>query len=135
MPVTTPSVKPLLAALLVGAASALAPAGAAAGAPETARQAADLAHMAEGNYFGAVISDARGSSQSDVRITVTRIGPNRVRIASDYPRLPAFEARLTRAMDTVQNADGDEVFLLDLAQNPHSLHVTVDDASWAGTRE
>jgi hypothetical protein len=135
MPVTARSVKPLLAALLVGAASALAPAAGASGAPEAGRAPTDLAHMAEGNYFGAVISDARGSSQSDVRITVTRIGPNRVRIASDYPRLPAFEARLTRAMDTIQNVDGDEVFLLDLAQDPHSLHVTVDDASWAGTRE
>ena len=124
------------AALLAGAGAAATPGVAlAAGAPEPARARTDLAHMAEGNYFGAVISDARGSSQSDVRITVTRIGPNRVRIASDYSRLPPFEARLTRAMDTIQNADGDEVFLLDLARSPHSLHVTVDDASWAGTRE
>lgn len=125
----------LIAALLAAAAAATTAGSVSAAAPEPARQATDLAHMAEGNYFGAVISDARGSSQSDVRITVTRIGPNRVRIASDYPRLPAFEARLTRAMDTIQNADGDEVFLLDLAQNPHSLHITVDDASWHGARD
>lgn len=127
--------RPTLAAIFLAAAAALAAGAAAAPAPEPARAATDLAHMAEGSYFGDVVSDARGSSRSGVRITVTRIGPDRVRIAADYPRLPAFEAALTRAMDTIQNADGDEVFLLDLAQSPHSLHVTVDDAAWHGARE
>lgn len=95
----------------------------------------DLADVAQGSYFGDVISDARGSSRSDVRITVAKIGPNRVRISADYPRLRTFEASLTRAMDTIQNRGGDEVFLLDLSRSPHSLHVTVDDASWAGARQ
>lgn len=95
----------------------------------------DLADIAQGSYFGDVISDARGSSRSDVRITVEKIGPNRVRISADYPRLRTFEASLTRAMDTIQNRGGDEVFLLDLSRSPHSLHVTVDDASWAGARQ
>ncbi len=93
------------------------------------------ADIAAGNYFGEIISDTRGSSRSGVRITVTKIGPNRIRISADYPRLPSFEAGLTRAMDTIQNASGDQVFLLDLSNNPPSLHVTVDDASWAGTRQ
>lgn len=96
---------------------------------------ADLADAAQGTYFGDVISDARGSSRSNVRVTVTKIGPNRVRITSDYRRLPPFEARLTRAMDTIQNVGGLEVFLLDGSRSPASLHITVDDASWAGTRE
>jgi hypothetical protein len=125
----------VLAALVAGTAAAMAAAPPGETPTPGVRARTDLADMVAGSYFGAVVSDARGSSQSDVRITVTRIGPNRVRIAADYPRLPAFEARLTRAMDTIQNADGDEVFLLDLAQNPHSLHVTVDDASWHGARE
>ena len=103
-------------------------------AQDRAQSRRDLADIAEGVYSGDVISDARGSSRSDVRITVTRIGANRVRIAADYARLPAFEASLTRAMDTIQNASGDEVFLLDLSRSPASLHVTVDDASWAGIR-
>lgn len=119
------------AALGIVAAAAVAPSATAQNRP--ARQ--DLADIAQGAYFGDVISDARGSSRSDVRITVTKIGPNRVRIASDYPRLPTFEANLMRAMDTIQNRGGDEVFLLDLSRSPHSLHVTVDDASWAGARQ
>ena len=95
----------------------------------------DLADIAAGTYAGDVISDARGASRSGVRITVVKIAPNRVRISADYPRLPSFEAGLTRAMDTIQNASGDQVFLLDLSLTPNSLHLTVDDASWAGTRE
>ena len=64
----------------------------------------DLADIAAGSYFGEVTSDARGSSHSDVRVTVARIGPNRVRVTADYARLPAFTAPLTRAMSTIQNA-------------------------------
>ncbi|HEX8640678.1 MAG TPA: hypothetical protein VF704_05930 [Allosphingosinicella sp.] len=135
MKLAAPIPKRLLAACLAGATTAAFAASGAAAAPEAARAPTDLAHMAEGAYAGDVVSDARGSSRSGVRITVTRIGPNRVRVAADYSRLPAFEANLTRAMDTIQNADGDEVFLLDLAQSPHSLHVTVDDASWHGARD
>ena len=96
---------------------------------------ADLADQAQGSYFGDVISDARGSSRSDVRITVTRIGPNKVRVAADYARLPAFEARLSRYLQTIQNVGGNQVFLLDLSKTPASLDVTVDDASWSGTRD
>jgi hypothetical protein len=54
---------------------------------------------------------------------------------SDHPRLPAFTARLTRAMDTLQNVDGQAVFLLDLSKTPRTLAVTVDDASWAGSKQ
>ena len=104
-------------------------------APLARAERPDLGHVAAGSYSGDVISDARGSSRSNVRITVTRTGPNRVRITSDYRRLPAFAATLTQAMQTIQNASGDEVFLLDLSRTPHTLHVTVDDASWAGTRD
>lgn len=106
-----------------------------AAAAQADRVGRDLADIAQGRYFGAVVSDARGSSQSDVRITVTKIGPNRVRISADYPRLPAFEAALTRAMETIQNRGGDALFLLDLSKHPNALSVTVDDASWAGERE
>jgi hypothetical protein len=95
----------------------------------------DLADTAQGSYYGDVISDARGSSRSDVRITVTKVGPNKVRISSDYARLPAFTASLTRAMDTVQNVSGAEIFLLDLSKTPRTLNLTVADASWYGTKE
>ena len=96
---------------------------------------ADLADLAQGRYSGDVISDARGSSQSGVHLVVTKIGPNQVEISSDYKRLPVFRASLTRAMQTIQNEGGNEVFLLVLARSPHRLDVTVDDASWSGSRD
>ncbi len=124
------------AILAIGAAALLVPPAAAQRTGGTARAVrADLADMAAGAYAGDVISDARGSSRSGVRVIVTKIGPNQVRVAADYARLPAFTARLTRAMDTIQNASGDQVFLLDLSKSPRTLMVTVDDASWAGARE
>ena len=96
----------------------------------------DLADIAEGSYFGDVISDARGSSRSDVRVIVTKIGPNKVRVTADYARLPTFTAPLERAMSTIQKAGpGSQVFLLDLAKTPRSLDITVDDASWSGHKE
>jgi hypothetical protein len=120
---------PLAAALLLPAAAPAAP-GRTAPIPRP-----DLADVAQGRYFGDVISDARGASRSDVRIDVAKIGPNKVRVTSDYPRLPAFTTSLTRAMSTIQNAGGAEVFLLDTSKSPPSLMVTVADASWAGTKQ
>jgi hypothetical protein len=93
----------------------------------------DLADYAKGEYDGDVISDSQGSSHSGVHITVTKIAPSTVKVSSDYPRLPTFTAKLTRAMQTIQNAGGSEVFLLDLNKVPHSLDVTAGGASWSGT--
>lgn len=107
-----------------------------AGNPETKRRL-DLADTAAGVYFGDVISDSRGASQSGVTITVERTARNTVRVTSSYPRLPAFTTRLTRAMNTIQHTGGDAsiVFLLDLSKNPRHLDVTVDDASWSGDKQ
>ena len=99
----------------------------------------DLADTAAGTYFGNVMSDARGSGQSDVTITVTKTGPNTVSVSSSYARLPSFTTRLTRAMETIQQTGQTDprlmVFLLDLSKTPHNLHVTIDDAAWSGERQ
>jgi hypothetical protein len=76
----------------------------------------------------------RGSGRSGVRLTVVKTGPNTIYVKATYPRLPPISAKLTRAMNTIQSVGGPGVFLLDLAKNPQSLDVTVDDASWSGTR-
>lgn len=123
------------AALILSASGTLSgSADAQSGRSSAIRQPADLATEVAGSYRGDVISDARGSSRSDVTVTVVRIGPNRVRISSDYARLPAFEAALGRYMQTIQNVGGDQVFLFESAKSPPALSITVDDASWAGTR-
>jgi hypothetical protein len=101
---------------------------------QPAKPRPDLADIAAGVYDGDVISDARGSSRSNVRLTVIKTGPNTIYVTATYPRLPPFSAKLTRAMNTIQKATGPGVFLLDLSKNPLRLDVTVDDASWSGAR-
>lgn len=93
----------------------------------------DLADTVKGEYFGDIISDSRGSSQSDVSVTVTKAGPNTVTVTTSE-RLPTFTVKLTRAMQTIQQARGDNVFLVDQSKSPWSLDVTVDGASWSGTK-
>jgi hypothetical protein len=94
-----------------------------------------LAELAAGTYRGDVISDARGSSQSDVTVTVTVTGKNEIAVTTDYERIPDRTFKLARAMDTIQNVGGTEVFLLDLSRDPQKLDLTIDDASWSGERE
>ena len=95
---------------------------------------ADLADLAQGRYSGDVISDARGSSRENVTITVTRTGPNRVEVKSDYPRIPTVTIALEKAMDAILAASGPSVFLLDTVRSPERLDLTIDDASWSGNR-
>ena len=94
----------------------------------------DLADMAAGSYYGSVISDARGAGRSGVAGIVTKTGPNRVSVTSDYARLPPFTIRLTRAMNTIQQVGTSVVFLLDLSRGSYGLMITDDDASWAGSK-
>jgi hypothetical protein len=98
-------------------------------------RAPDLADAVEGSYAGSVISDARGSSRSDVNLVVKRVGRNTVHVSSDYPRLPEFKTELTRAMHTIQTTGTEVVFLFDRSKQPPSLDITVDDASWSGVKQ
>ncbi|WP_194954206.1 hypothetical protein [Sphingopyxis solisilvae] len=121
--------------ILTIAATALLPAAAHAETnPTTAPRKADLADRIAGTYEGAVISDARGSSRDNVTVTVTRVGPNKVEIKSDYARIPAVTIPLEKAMDAILAASGPHVFLLDTVRSPDKLDLSIDDASWSGNR-
>ncbi|HEY6815270.1 MAG TPA: hypothetical protein VI168_07010 [Croceibacterium sp.] len=98
----------------------------------------DLADAAAGVYRGDVISDSRGSSRSDVTITISKTGPNTVQVASSYDRLPTVSSKIARVMDTVQGTGTPtgplEVFLLDTSKSPLRLDLTIDGASWSGEK-
>ena len=99
-----------------------------------AQRKPDLADAVAGTPAGDVISDSKGSSRSNVTLTVTRTGPNTVQVTSDYPRLPTITVPLTTAMSTIQQARGDSVFLYDRAKK--SLDVSFNmEVSWSGTRQ
>ena len=96
----------------------------------------DLADVAQGHYFGEVISDSKGSSKSGVTLTVTKAGKNRVRITSDYARLPVVEVTMEKVMDKIMNAGGSTVFLLDRSKSPPRLDVSfLNEVSWSGERQ
>lgn len=99
-----------------------------------AQRKPDLADAVAGSYAGDVISDSKGSSRSNVTLTVTRTGPNTVQVTSNYPRLPTITVPLTTAMSTIQQARGDSVFLYDRGKK--SLDVSFNnEVSWSGFRQ
>ncbi len=103
---------------------------------DTPKHPHDLADVAQGTYFGDVISDSQGASQSGVTVTVTRIGKNRVTVTSDYARLPKVDVSLTQAMDKILNASGTTTFLLDRSQVPMRLDVSFrNEVSWSGAKQ
>ena len=98
-----------LRGVLVACGTALVPMLARAQADPPKRKP-DLGDAAEGTYFGDVISDSKGSSKSDVTLTVTRIGRNLVRVTSDYARLPVVEVPLTLAMGKILQGEARRCF-------------------------
>jgi hypothetical protein len=120
---------------MLGAAT-LAPAAFAQAARTTPQRKPDLGDVAEGRYVGNVISDSKGSSHEGVTLTLTRVGVNRVRIDSDYPRLPVVEVTLTRALDKIVQARGNTAFVYDWAKKPARLDVSFNnEVSWSGSKQ
>jgi hypothetical protein len=84
-------------------------------------QVGELADLVVGNYDGDVIADSKGSSQSDIAVTVAKIDRLKVRVVSDYPRIGAVEITLTRTGNQIINAGGDTPFMVDLDRSPATL--------------
>ncbi len=87
--------------------------------------------------MGEVISDMRGSSKSKVKLFITKIAPNQIRIESDYKRLPMVTFRIARTLPTkIQNDDNSSgVFFYDLEKSPPQLEVNFNgEVAWSGHR-
>ena len=82
---------------------------------------AGLADLVVGTYLGNVIADSKGSSRSDVVLTISKLDRSTVRVTSDYPRLGTIDVTLTRTGNQILNANGDTPFIVDLDRNPPSL--------------
>ena len=125
-----------LASLLLVGVVALLPAFTTDAQGDASKHKPDLADVAQGTYFGDVISDSQGASQSGVTVTVTRIGKNRVQITTDDARLLKVDISLTQAMDKILNASGTTTFLLDRSQIPMRLDVSFrNEVSWSGAKQ
>jgi hypothetical protein len=96
----------------------------------------DLADLASGVYQGGVTSDAKGSSRSDVTVTVVKVSPRRVRITSDYERLDTVEVELTRVGEGIQSVGDDTSFHLELTKQPPALSYSPHgDVAYNGHKE
>jgi hypothetical protein len=102
---------------------------------EGSRANADLADAVVGTYFGAVMADSKGSSRSDVTVTISKVNPRTVRVTSDYGRLGTVEVELTRAGHSILNASGDAVLLLDLGKSPPHLDYNPGGVAYAGEKQ
>jgi uncharacterized caspase-like protein len=104
-------------------------------APPQSAGPPDLATALEGVWYGDVISDSKGSSRSDVMVTIRRTSRNTIAITSDYARLPAVTVTLTRAMQTILAAEGDTDIIYDTAKDTKELGITFKgEVAWSGTR-
>ena len=86
----------------------------------------DLADLVAGVYHGDVVSDSKGSSMSDVTLTITKLSHRKVRVASDYQRLGVVEIELNRVGNSIQSTGGRSLLLLELDKNPPRLNFNPD---------
>lgn len=97
---------------------------------------AALADLVVGNYYGDVMADSKGSTRSDVGVTITKLDRSTVRVSSDYRRLGTVDVTLTRIGNQILNADGDSPFIVDLDRNPPTLLFTPrNELSYGGNKQ
>ena len=97
---------------------------------------AGLADLVTGTYFGNVMADSKGSSRSDIGVTVTKLDRYTVRVTSDYPRLGTVDVSLTRIGNKIFSAGGDSPFIVDLDQNPPTLAFNPrNELAYGGTKQ
>jgi uncharacterized caspase-like protein len=95
----------------------------------------DLATTLEGVWYGDVTSDSKGSSRSDVMVTIRRTSRNTIAITSDYARLPAVTVTLTRAMQTILAAEGETTINYDPTMDTKELGIVFNgEVAWSGLR-
>ena len=97
--------------------------------------AVDLADLVAGVYHGDVVSDAKGSSVSDVTLTITKLSQRKVRVSSDYKRLGVTDIELNRVGNTIQSIGGRSLLLLEMDKRPPRLSFNPDgNAAYVGQR-
>lgn len=98
--------------------------------------AAGLADLVIGTYFGDVVSDSKGSSRSDIGVTITKLDRSTVRVTSDYKRFGTVDVTLTRIGNQIFNAGGDSTFIVDLDRNPPTLAFNPrNELAYGGTKQ
>jgi hypothetical protein len=95
---------------------------------------ADIADSAAGTYYGDVVADSQGSSQTDVTVTIVKVGKRRVRITSDYERLGAAEVELSTSGNVIVGSGGEATLVLYTDQTPPRLDYNPGGVAYAGQK-
>jgi hypothetical protein len=101
---------------------------------EKSGELAELADSVVGTYYGDVVSDSQGSSQSDVTVTVTKVGARRVKVTSDYARLGTVEVDLTKTGSIILSSSSAIVLSLNLDERPSSLSYNPGGIAYYGKK-
>ncbi len=101
---------------------------------EKSAELAELADSVVGTYYGDVVSDSQGGSQSDVTVAVSKVGIRRVKVTSDYARLGTVEVDLTRTGSTILSSSSAVVLSIDLAERPHSINYNPGGVAYSGKK-
>lgn len=117
------AILPILLAIAVTAAPAVALAGP---AKSTAQRKPDLADAVAGTYEGAVVADVRGPSGEQVVVTVTRVAKNMIEVSCDCTRMPTVRIALIRTVDAIMNGSGHNDFLVQKGKDPRRLDASID---------
>ena len=91
------------------------------GAVNGGTRQASLADKVAGTYLGAVVSDSKGSSRSDISVTLQALASNRVRASSGYERIGSVDIELTQIGTQVLSVGGDSTLIVDLGVTPPTL--------------
>jgi hypothetical protein len=101
---------------------------------EKSGELAELADSVAGTYYGDVVSDSQGGSQSDVTVAVTKVGTRRVKVTSDYARLGTVEVDLTKTGSTILSSSGAVMLSINLAERPPSLSYNPGGVAYSGKK-
>ena len=72
---------------------------------------------------------------SNVTLTITKLGPKKIRVASDYQRLGVVEIELNRVGNTIQSTGGHALLLLEMDKKPAHLSFNPNgEVAYAGQR-
>src|SRR5262245_54833950 len=95
----------------------------------------ELADLVVGSYLGNVMSDSKGSSRSDIDVTISKIDRYTVRVTSSYHRLGTVDVTLTRIGNQIFGAGGDSPFIVDLDRVPPTLQFNPhNELAYAGAK-
>jgi len=104
--------------------------------PSRPVEGGEIADRATGTYLGNISADSKGSSRSDVFVTVTKVNRTRVRVSSDNARIGTFEVELNRIGDNLFNAGGDSTFIAYTTKTPPEVVLSArGEVSYGGTKQ